>query len=247
MVECFPIGRVVYAGYFHQDLLQAPGKCLGVPRHEVFHSRHQIRRRPSRAQSAQDLIAIDAADFSIGDGQHVDPRVDDEAAGDNLEIACQQQDGVECVWVVGKLWVNRVLREDCCHRLPLDEAQQIVLLDGIGLLEQLAQQSISRGMCPVGLRLALLFEEAEHRPWIVDFLLAEAVAIVPVVKNRQGRLLLLFMSQGAHFFWREADPIGIRPVDDAADLEVVEAAEDALFGNAQDTGEDGEIQELVLL
>ena len=145
-------------------------------------------------------------------------------------------------WVVGKLWVNRVLREDCCHRLPLDEAQQIVLLDGIGLLEQLAQQSISRGMRPVGLWLALLFEEAEHRPWIVDFLLAKAVAVVPVVKDGQDRLLLLSMSQGAHFFWREADPIGIRPVDDAADLEVVEAAEDALFRNPQDTRQYGKIK-----
>ena len=108
-------------------------------------------------QSAQNLIAVDAADFSIGDDQHVNPRVDDEAAGDNLEVACQQQDGVECVWVVGELWVDRILGQDFCHRLPLDEAQQIVLSDGI--TKERPAQSEQAFLLPVG----LLFEFGKFR------------------------------------------------------------------------------------
>ena len=48
-----------------------------------------------------------------------------------------------------------------------------------------------------------------------------------------------------YFFFRKAHNIGIGIIENRADTEIVQAAEDALFGNAQDTGEDGKIQELV--
>ena len=92
-------------------------------------------------------------------------------------------------------------------------------------------------MTPIRLRLALCLEKAQDRPGIIDFLAAKTIAIIPVTQDRQGLVLLLRTGQDPYFFWRETDPIGIGPIDDTADFQIIQAAENTFFGDAQNACE----------
>lgn len=90
-------------------------------------------------------------------------------------------------------------------------------------------------------------EEVDDRPGIIYVDVPEPITIIPLLQGRQGLFFIGILSYLSYFFFRKSHDIGIGIIKDWADTEIVQAAEDALFGNAQDTGEDGEIQELVLL
>ena len=102
-------------------------------------------------------------------------------------------------------------------------------------------------MAPIRLRLALFLEKAQDRPGIIDFLAAKTIAIIPVTQDGQGLVLLLRTGQDPYFFWRETDPISIGPIDDTADFQIIQAAENTFFGNPQNACQYGKIQRRIRL
>ena len=102
--------------------------------------------------------------------------------------------------------------------------------------EHLTDDVVAAGGKPITTGFALVAEVVDHRPGIEDLSIAKTITVIP------GAEFIVFVRRtvvGCHFPYfvrRKAEVFAVPVVENGVDLQVVQAAEDALLGNTEDAG-----------
>ena len=163
------------------------------------------------------------------------------------QIAGNQQKAVDTVRVILNFRIDHIGIHISGNTLVSQQSVEIFSNFRCGRRNYLTQSVIAAGGLPEGLWHAVVRNIVNDRPGIENFRFSELVTVIPVADLL---ILLAGIVIGQHIFYLilgETKIPAVSIIQQGVDLQVIQAAEDALLGNSQNTGQEAIGQILVVL
>ena len=114
------------------------------------------------------------------------------------------------------------------------------------MAQHFPDNAISRRIDPIISDITVT-EKIDNRPGIINLRPTEEIAIIPRFQGRKGCGHGKVFCHLGHFLWRKSNDIPIGSIHDGANVEIIQIAENTLFGHPQDPRQYGKIQVAIAL